>query len=554
MNASPTHCSEHGKKAKMSARFAVMWFPAITVLTALLGCRSDEVPAVNTALPQKSEDDYDSVAADIHNSDPRASSVRHFCGDCHALPSPRSFPKEAWYDEVRRGFSFYYDSGRTDLQLPSQSLVVSFYQDHAPERLRPAVTTASANSKLRFERSVLMEASTSHHGPAVSFLRHLPDNDGSLQLFVSDMRSGQILRVAEGKRPDNASIQFSDADIRGRIRDVVSNPAVVRQADLDENGIDDFLLTDLGSFLPEDHDRGKLVWIPDGAGETPRAAVQILGGVGRVADADVGDLDSDGHLDIVVAEFGWHKTGGIHVLYNEFNGPDHAKFRAVRLDSRSGPIHVPMIDLNSDGRLDFVALISQEHEVIEVFLNRDSGFEKVRLYSAPDPSFGSSGIELTDFDGDGDSDILYTNGDTFDSRIMKPYHGIWLLENRGSLKFEPHRIADMPGVHRALPADLDGDGDMDIVAAALLPEVSIRDIPENELQAVIWLEQIAPDSYLRHVIKHGRPNHATLALVDINNDQAIDVVAGCFSGTPGKAQPVLEIYRNSGNSTTVPPQ
>ncbi len=138
------------------------------------------------------------------------------------------------------------------------------------------------------------------------------------------------------------------------------------------------------------------------------------------------------------------------------------------IDERHGAVHVPPVDLNGDGHLDFVALISQDHEVVEAFLNDGSGnFNHEVIWAAPDPAYGSSGIQLVDLDKDGDLDVLYTNGDSFD-RGPKPHHSVQWLENQGSFPYKHHHLCEMPGVLNAKAGDFDGDGDLDIVAASLL--------------------------------------------------------------------------------------
>ena len=99
-----------------------------------------------------------------------------------------------------------------------------------------------------------------------------------------------------------------------------------------------------------------------------------------------------------------------------------------------------------------------------------------------------------DTDKDGDLDVLMTHGDTFDDQILKPYHGIQLLENRGTYPFVEHNLANMAGVHRAQAADMDGDGDLDIVACAL---VSSEGPETAALPALVWLEQVKPGSSSR---------------------------------------------------------
>ena len=71
--------------------------------------------------------------------------------------------------------------------------------------------------------------------------------------------------------------------------------------------------------------------------------------------------------------------------------------------------------------------------------------------------------------------------------MLKPYHGVIWLENTGTFPFVEHRLATLPGAQRAQAADLDGDGDLDIVASAF---VSGEAAPR--LASLVWLEQTAP--------------------------------------------------------------
>ena len=156
--------------------------------------------------------------------------------------------------------------------------------------------------------------------------------------------------------------------------------------------------------------------------------------------------------------------------------------------------------------MDFVVLLAQEHETVLAYINKGSGdfsFDQKVIYAAPHPNWGSSGIQLVDLDKDGDLDVLLTHGDTFDDGIVKPYHGIQWLENTGGYPFVEHTLAQMPGVHRAQAADLDGDGDLDIVACALLAGGS--DVDEKSLPALVWLEQTTRGTFVRHTIEMGIP-------------------------------------------------
>jgi hypothetical protein len=151
-----------------------------------------------------------------------------------------------------------------------------------------------------------------------------------------------------------------------------------------------------------------------------------------------------------------------------------------------------------------------------------------------------------DFDFDGDTDLLYTAGDTFDSRLIKPFHGIWLLINQGGLKFEARHLAALPGVHRALAGDLDQDGDLDVVACSILPTQALRNTQPDQLQAVIWLQQQPDGSFLRHRIQSGSPQHPAMTLADLNGDGKPDILTAVMSENGDVRTPSLQVFFNRG--------
>ncbi len=443
--------------------------------------------------------------------------ITHFCAGCHEMPRPSSFPKDAWQKEVEQGYSLFFDSGRTDLQPPSpERLVVDYFRDRAPAELEIQPTESSTTPPVQFLKQEL-QLSAKEAPLYVSHVRYVPEAPArKAGLLLCDMRQGRLV--------------WTDpmaADSGGVVLEEFHNPAHVTVTDLDDDGETDYVVADLGSFLPADHKRGKVYWLRQNNTDGSWEKTILLDKVGRVASVEVGDFDGDSQLDLVVAEFGWRKTGGIHLLRNQSTATSGMQFKDELIDARPGTIHVHRCDLNSDSHLDFVAVLSQEHEKVVLFLNQGDGtFDSHTLWAAGYPSYGSSGIELVDLDQDGDLDVLYTNGDSFDDFFVKPHHSIQWLENQGGYPFVHHELAKMPGVHRALPGDFDGDGDLDVVAVALLPQEVRNPNQVARLDSVILLEQDVDGHFVRHSLESGNLNHPSFAVGDFDKDDDLDLAIG----------------------------
>ncbi|HEY1860380.1 MAG TPA: VCBS repeat-containing protein, partial [Gemmataceae bacterium] len=382
-------------------------------------------------------------------------------------------------------------------------------------------------------------------------LVHLFD-DHRMDLLACDMRRGQIL-VLQPYAPQPAwRVLYSPGPDKG------FNPAHAEVVDLDGDGIKDILVANLGSFSPTDLRKGSVLWLrgnSDGKTFTPYT---LLENVGRVADVQAAHFRDPDKLDLVAGVFGWRNTGEILLLENETTDWTAPKFVPRVLDYRHGTIHVPVADLNKDGKPDFVALISQEHETVVAFINEGNGkFRKDTLYEAPHPAYGSSGIQLADLNDDGRLDVLYTNGDTLDKPyLLKPYHGVQWLENRGldddgrMKPFELHPLTPMYGVHRALAVDFSGTGRKDIVCVGFLPEEGFPKRKEMNLDAVVVLEQTKPGHFERHSLETGTCDHVTCAAGDIFGSGRNDLVIGNFFS--GKAENAVTIWKNLGRKARDP--
>ena len=349
----------------------------------------------------------------------------------------------------------------------------------------------------------------------------------NLDLMVCDARLDRVLAL----RADNAIPEW-----------IVLGPALVpchaEMVDLDTDGLNDVVVACFGQFFPTDDKVGSVVWLhakPDGS----YLPITLLEGVGRVADVRPGDFNGDGRIDLVVAVFGWRNEGEILYVENSTSDWTNPQFVTHVIDERHGAIHIPVADLNRDGNLDFVALISQEHEEVVAFLNDGKGqFDKKTIFTAPHPAYGSSGIELVDMDADSDLDVLLTNGDSLDRPyILKPYHGIQWLENDNAYPFSRHSVGAMYGVSRAVAADMDGDRDMDVVAVSFVPGSELPEMIGKSLPSAILYEQIRPLEFVAHVLEMGNCDHFSCAIADWNRDGQMDLSLGNFSWKRSTAKP-----------------
>ena len=242
------------------------------------------------------------------------------------------------------------------------------------------------------------------------------DGDGLMDIIVCDCKSNSVNWI----RQFPAGVYTETV-----LADSMNAPAHVQIIDFDKDGDKDILVAVLGVIFPNNDKIGSVV-ILENDGKNHFKKHIVVDKVARVSDVRAGDLDNDGDLDLAVAQFGYD-DGETRWIENLGNW----KFKSHILQNLSGPINVEIVDIDKDGDLDIISLVSQEWEEIYGFINDGKGnFTSKLLWGSNNEDFGSSGIYMCDLDKDGDADILYTNGDAFDyiPPRGRPWHGIQWLE------------------------------------------------------------------------------------------------------------------------------
>jgi len=341
------------------------------------------------------------------------------------------------------------------------------------------------------------------------------DKDGLLDLLVCDMlanRVGWIRQSPAGKF------------VETWVGPTLAAPARVDACDIDGDQDLDLLVALMGQVFPSNDKIGSVV-VLENNGKQEFTAHTIIDRVARVTDVRGADLDGDGDADLVVGQFGYD-DGETRWLENLGGW----RFRSHMLQTLSGVIHTIPVDIDKDGDMDFVSLVSQEWEEIYLFENEGRGSFKPHLvWGSANEDYGSSGIRIVDMNKDGLMDILYTNGDAFDylPPRPRPWHSVQWLENQGNFRFEHRPIGKFEGASGAVAADIDDDDDIDVVAVSCY---NFWEQPES--QSMLWFQNDGKMSFTERDIAHSPTHLITVETADMNSDGKPDFVTGKMNVYP----------------------
>ena len=121
------------------------------------------------------------------------------------------------------------------------------------------------------------------------------DSDGLLDVIVCDARNNSISWIRQ-----QPSEKFTELVIAS---DLIA-PAHAQVVDFDRDGDKDIMAAVLGMLFPNNDKIGSVVILENDGNCNFRKRV-IIDKIARVSDVRAGDLDSDGDLDLAVAQFGY---------------------------------------------------------------------------------------------------------------------------------------------------------------------------------------------------------------------------------------------------------
>jgi len=273
----------------------------------------------------------------------------------------------------------------------------------------------------------------------------------------------------------------------------------VHGADLDADGDMDVL----GSAIYGD----ELSWWENLAGDGSSWSKHVLQAAYDGADPiDTGDLDNDGDLDVIGAS----KWGDRIDWWN--NDTIHRHTRLLdehTVVSSFGSAHsVHSADVDGDGDLDVLGTALNDDDIS--WFENMTGDGLAFTEHLVDGSFdGAIDVYTADVDSDGDLDIIGAAAHADDIAWWENVNGDGSTWNKtivtGNLDY-------VRGIH---PADIDGDGDIDIAAAAYFAS------------RVVWFENTAGDgsAWSEHTVDSYFDVATMVFTADMDRDGDIDILA-----------------------------
>ena len=401
-----------------------------------------------------------------------------------------------------------------------------------------AQESANPKSTLRFSEHLIADGYGYAYGVAAADL----DGDGDLDLTSQDILS----------KPSRSFLYWFENDGRGSFR----RHTIHRDEPgwFERHAVGDLTGDGKLDIAVANNTEGHLVWFANNG--RPAEGVWkrhvITTKCPQAYDVVLADLDGDGDLD--AAASGW-KSDLITWYENPGKGGwDDEWVRRQIDDTMKEARTIRSGDFNGDGAMDLLAsAVGAENKPLEVDV-KDHGSSIVwyensgqprskpwKKHIIDDTSRGATHGHPADLDHDGDLDVVMALGMAREHGPEDKHEIAWYEHSRDSAtknRWKKHKIGALPFAFEAVASDLDGDGDTDVVATAWAKG-----------DRLVWFENHGDPrgKWSLHVLKEKWSAANQVIVADLDGDKRPDI-AGTADDGSRRVKGALELrwWRNEG--------
>lgn len=338
------------------------------------------------------------------------------------------------------------------------------------------------------------------------------DGDGKKDLISASYDDD---KVAWYKNIDNTGT-FGRQVVIAR---AIESPNYVYTGDFDGDG-------DLDLLANSQHD-AKLTWLENVNGIGFFGKEHIITEsvtVGNITPyAYPADLDGDGDLDIASRQ-------GTNLFWWENDGLGNFEVQHLIHNANSATI-IRTADLDGDGDMDIMTG-QYNNDKLVWYRNLGGGnFGTEQIIFNPGGNNGSlTSLQIADMDGDGDMDFIVSSYNSYTN---------YYKNTDGQGTFVDQNVIVFDWLMAVYPADIDGDGDLDVIG--------VDSNGGGAFEAVVWYENTGGGAFtIEHDVSTLTIHGQDIWAADLDNDGDMDVItAAGHEQTSGQ----LAWYPNNGDGT-----